>query len=186
MKKLAFVVEWLAWAAAVLATLVASVGLIYAGSGAEQSRTIAVYFSPHGGCTSALVKEIDAAKKTIYIHAYSFTSVPIAEAVLEAKHRGVKIEMLLDRSSSKGKGCQAVKLLDAKIPVRVNTTKGLAHSKIFIIDDDTIVTGSFNFSSRAESVNEENMLVIHDRSLVTIYLANWTNCQIASKSLSSN
>jgi hypothetical protein len=41
-----------------------------------QSLPIKVYFSPKGGCTEAVVKEI-AAKKTILVQAYSFTSVPI-------------------------------------------------------------------------------------------------------------
>ena len=46
---------------------------------------VEVYFSPKGGCTGAVVKEIDAAEKTILVQAYSFTSAPIAKALVEAR-----------------------------------------------------------------------------------------------------
>src|SRR5690242_3539189 len=57
---------------------------------------IDVYFSPQGGCTDAIVDEINAAKDTILVQAYSFTSKPIAAALVEAHKRGVKIQAILD------------------------------------------------------------------------------------------
>jgi phosphatidylserine/phosphatidylglycerophosphate/cardiolipin synthase-like enzyme len=57
-----------------------------------------VYFSPHGGCTEAIVKEIDEAKTEVLVQAYSFTSTPIAKALLNAHKRGVKVEAILDKS----------------------------------------------------------------------------------------
>ena len=59
---------------------------------------IAVYFSPHGGCTDAIVKELDAAKESVLVQAYSFTSAPIAKALMEAHKRGVKVQVILDKS----------------------------------------------------------------------------------------
>jgi hypothetical protein len=43
---------------------------------------VKVYFSPRGGCTEAIVDEIDHAKSEIYVQAYSFTSAPIAKALV--------------------------------------------------------------------------------------------------------
>ena len=60
---------------------------------------IEVYFSPKGGCTEAVVKEIDAAKTTILVQAYSsFTSAPIAKAPVQAHKRGVDVRVILDKS----------------------------------------------------------------------------------------
>ena len=59
---------------------------------------IEVFFSPKGGCTEAVVKEINAAKTTILVQAYSFTSTPIAKALVDAHKRGVKVEVILDKS----------------------------------------------------------------------------------------
>jgi phosphatidylserine/phosphatidylglycerophosphate/cardiolipin synthase-like enzyme len=55
---------------------------------------IEVYFSPKGGCTEAVVKEINAAQKMILVQAYSFTSVPIAKALVDAHKRGVQIKVI--------------------------------------------------------------------------------------------
>ena len=57
-----------------------------------------VYFSPHGGCTDAIVRELDKAKSTVFVQAYTFTSAPIAKALLNVHKRGVKVEVILDKS----------------------------------------------------------------------------------------
>jgi phosphatidylserine/phosphatidylglycerophosphate/cardiolipin synthase-like enzyme len=61
---------------------------------------IAVYFSPKGGCTEAIVDELKAAKKTIDFQAYSFTSTDIAKALADANERGVKVRALLDKKET--------------------------------------------------------------------------------------
>jgi len=58
-----------------------------------------VYFSPNGGCTEAIVKELDKAKTSILMQAYSFTSAPIAKALVNAHKRGVRVEVILDKSN---------------------------------------------------------------------------------------
>jgi len=58
-----------------------------------------VCFSPDGGCTTAIVDQIDNAKSKILIQAYSFTSMPIAKALLNAHKRGVHVEIILDKSN---------------------------------------------------------------------------------------
>ena len=63
---------------------------------------IDVYFSPKGGCTEAVVAELDAAKATIFVQAYSFTSAPIAKALVDAHKRGVAVRVILDRSPADG------------------------------------------------------------------------------------
>jgi phosphatidylserine/phosphatidylglycerophosphate/cardiolipin synthase-like enzyme len=69
---------------------------------AEEDRPlppIEVHFSPNGGCTDAIVKEIHEAKKSVLVQAYSFTSSPIAKALVSAKGPGMRIEVILDATS---------------------------------------------------------------------------------------
>ncbi len=134
---------------------------------------IEVYFSPHGGCTEAAVKEINAAKATILVQAYSFTSTPIAKALLEAHKRGVKVEVILDKSQRTEKYSEADFLVNVGIPTKIDAQHAIAHNKIMVIDDQTIITGSFNFTKAAEEHNAENMLVIRSPELATKYTANW-------------
>ncbi len=134
---------------------------------------IVVRFSPRGGCTEAIVREIDAARSSILIQAYSFTSVPIAKAVVGAYKRGVHVEVILDRSQKTEKYSEADFLRDAGIPVLIDSQHAIAHNKVMIIDGQVVITGSFNFTKQAEQSNAENLLVIRDKILADQYAANW-------------
>ena len=68
------------------------------GQQAQALPPIQVYFSPNGGCTDAAVREINAAKTTILVQAYRFTSPPIAKALVDAHKRCVQIQVILDKS----------------------------------------------------------------------------------------
>jgi phosphatidylserine/phosphatidylglycerophosphate/cardiolipin synthase-like enzyme len=64
---------------------------------------VAVYFSPGGGCTEAVVRTLEAAHTQVLVQAYSFTSAPIAEALTDARKRGVKVMAVLDKSNQTDK-----------------------------------------------------------------------------------
>ena len=64
----------------------------------QKEATLKVYFSPKGGCTDAITKEIDQAKTEIFIQAYSFTSAPVAKALVNAHKRYVKVHAILGKS----------------------------------------------------------------------------------------
>lgn len=122
--------------------------------------TIDVYFSPRGGATEAIVTEIKNAKKEILVQAYSFTSVPIAKALVEAKKRGIRIEAVLDKSQRSEKYSSADFIAHAGIPTYIDDKHAIAHNKIIIIDRQVLITGSFNFTKAAEERNAENLLII--------------------------
>lgn len=137
------------------------------------AQQIEVYFSPKGGCTEAVVKALDAATQTVLVQAYSFTSVPIAKALVNAHKRGVKIEVILDKSQRTEKYSEADFLRSMGIPVSIDARHQIAHNKVMVIDDGIVITGSFNFTKTAEENNAENLLVIRDKALAAKYTANW-------------
>ncbi|MHB8056200.1 MAG: phospholipase D family nuclease [Candidatus Aminicenantales bacterium] len=134
---------------------------------------IEVYFSPHEGATGAIVREIDRARSEIRVQAYSFTSAPIAEALLKAHKRGIKVEVILDKSQRTQKYSSSTFLTNAHIPTYIDDKHAIAHNKIIIIDRSVVITGSFNFTKAAEEKNAENLLVIRSKDLAKTYLANW-------------
>ncbi len=135
--------------------------------------TIDVFFSPHGGCTDAVVRELDKARSTVLVQAYSFTSRDIAKAIVDAHKRGVKVEVILDKSVLKDGYTEADFILHAGIPVKVDSLHAIAHNKIIVIDRGVVITGSFNFTKQAENSNAENLLVIRDKVIAEKYTANW-------------
>ena len=134
---------------------------------------LSVYFSPQGGCTDAIVQELGSAKTSILVQAYSFTSAPVAKALVAAHERGVKVEILLDKSHLTERYTNAPFLAKSGIPVKIDSAHAIAHNKVMIIDEETVITGSFNFTKAAEDKNAENLLVIKDRALASRYSQNW-------------
>ena len=60
-------------------------------------------FSPRGDSLQLVLKAIDSAKKSIHVAAYSFTSKPIATALVSAYKRGVDVQVIADKKSNSGK-----------------------------------------------------------------------------------
>jgi len=134
-----------------------------------------VYFSPHGGCTEAIVNALNHAKTEVLIQAYSFTSAPIAKALVEAHKRGVHVEVILDKSNKNksGKYSAADFMAHAEIPTFIDSAHSIAHNKVMVIDKETVITGSFNFTRAAENNNAENLLIIKSPELAREYISNW-------------
>jgi phosphatidylserine/phosphatidylglycerophosphate/cardiolipin synthase-like enzyme len=119
-----------------------------------------VHFSPKGGCQDALVQEIQKARREILVQAYSFTADPLTFALVEAKKRGVKVEVLLDRSNEVEKYSELHILLEHGLDPLIDAEHAIAHNKIMIIDQRVLATGSFNFTKQAEGENAENLLLL--------------------------
>ena len=119
------------------------------------------------------MRELDGAKHSLRVQAYSFTSAPIAKALVDAKRRGVDTEVILDKSQRSEKYSSADFVAHADIPTFIDAAHAIAHDKVIVIDGETVITGSFNFTKAAEEHNAENLLVIHDKTLATKYLENW-------------
>ena len=111
---------------------------------------IEIYFSPKGGAADAVVRALDGAKETVFVQAYSFTNKAIAEALIHAHQRGVVIHAILDKSVVKDRYSEADFVANSGIPVLIDSQHPIAHNKIMIIDGETVITGSFNFTNQAE------------------------------------
>jgi phosphatidylserine/phosphatidylglycerophosphate/cardiolipin synthase-like enzyme len=134
---------------------------------------VSVFFSPDGGATQAIVREIDKATLEVRVQAFSFTSTPIAKALVDAHRRGVSVEVILDKSQRTEKYSGATFLANGRIPVYIDSAHAIAHNKVMIIDSQTVITGSFNFTKAAEEKNAENLLIIRSKELASYYLDNW-------------
>lgn len=136
--------------------------------------SIEVAFSPDEGSERLVTKTIDSASKEVLVLAYSFTSAPVTNALLNALHRGVTVRMVVDYKNNiaedqSGKAKAALSALkNAGADVHVIRVYPIHHDKVIIADRQTVELGSFNYSSAAAHKNSENVLV------------NWNNPDLAS------
>lgn len=136
-------------------------------------------FSPWNDPEQALLEAIDGAREQILVQAYLFTSKPLARGLIAAHRRGVRVEVLLDAESNRPNSPSVLPdLLNAGIPVAVETRYNIAHNKLMIIDPASrhgaVATGSYNFTRSARVANAENMLILRDNpALAQAYARNW-------------
>ena len=145
--------------------------------------TLQACFTPGQNCTEEITDVIDAAKKSIFVQAYSFTSAAIAEHLVAAKKRGVNVNVILDKSQRTQRYSASHFLIHQHIPCWIDYKPAIAHNKVMIIDEKEVITGSFNFTKAAQAHNADNLLAIRDHSLAQLYLKNWQRRQAVSRSL---
>jgi phosphatidylserine/phosphatidylglycerophosphate/cardiolipin synthase-like enzyme len=132
--------------------------------------TIEVAFSPNEGSERLVVKVIDSAKSELDLLSYSFTSVPVVEALVRARHRGVTVRLVADaKDNLKADKARAAlgALVNAGADVRTIRVYPIHHDKVIIADRQSVELGSFNYSDAAAHKNSENVLV------------NWGNPKLA-------
>lgn len=163
------------WVATLVFVIIAFVGGYVAawrgpatGRGAERAAasldgSAQCFFSPDGGCTRAIVGEIASARHSVRLQGFTFASPQIAGALLDAKRRGVDVQLLMDAGAAADDRADLQPLLRAGVPIYVDGKHAAAHSKVVLIDTRTVITGSFDFTTAAETDNAENLLIVHDQ-----------------------
>lgn len=143
---------------------------------APASQVVESAFSPDGGAEALVLKTIGAARSSIRVAAYSFTSPAVTRALLAAKRRGVNVAVVVDDKGNRARSSlQALNLLvNAGIPTRTISAYAIHHDKYLVIDAQHVETGSFNYSASASTRNSENVIVVwNNPQLASRYLAHW-------------
>jgi phosphatidylserine/phosphatidylglycerophosphate/cardiolipin synthase-like enzyme len=133
-----------------------------------------VAFSPQGESLELVLSCIRAAERNILVAAYSFTSKPVALALIEAWERGVNVKVMADKKGNSSRHTAVTHLASQGIPVRLNGNYAIHHHKFMVIDGRHVQTGSFNYSAAAVKKNAENVLVLwNEPELAGQYAAEW-------------
>jgi phosphatidylserine/phosphatidylglycerophosphate/cardiolipin synthase-like enzyme len=131
-----------------------------------ESTHLNVYFSPDDGAAAQLIERILEAQRSIHFLAYSFTSDDIADAILNRAQAGVTVSGVFESSQVESNlGGEYFNLLDVGLDVRMDGNPRNMHHKVMIIDEQVVVSGSYNFSANAEERNDENLLIIENPEL---------------------
>lgn len=132
---------------------------------------LAVYFGPEDELAVALLGALAGARERIRFMAFSFTLDDLGAMLLQRANAGAQVQGIFERVGSESVWSELGPLYCAGLDVRQDGNPYLLHHKVFIIDDDTVVTGSANFSAAGTESNDENMLIIEDAALAAAYAA---------------
>ena len=146
---------------------------------AKQVQTVAVtseslvtaFFSPKGGIEQQILTSIGGAVATIEMAAYAFTNENIANALVDAINRGVKVALVMDRSETKGPQASLHDELEkAGTAIRlISPPGGIMHDKFIVVDGKSVEWGSYNYTGRAEEANFENATFLSSGNLAQKY-----------------
>ena len=126
------------------------------------------YFCPEDDCADKVVNLIKNAKQSVYFMTFSFTSEKIADVLISKE--GIEIKGVFDKGQASNKYSQDERLKGFGIDAVLDKSKYKMHHKVFIIDNETVVTGSFNPTLSADAKNDENLLIIHDKKIADAFL----------------
>lgn len=130
-----------------------------------QAHSDGVYFTRNGEKPDkAVLALIDNAKESLHLAIYALTEPRIVDALIRAHARGVAVQIITDFKQTQGDAQnKAVRMLiDAGIPVRVNSHSGLMHLKLLVVDAHDAAVGSFNYSKAASTINDEVVVLLSD------------------------
>ncbi|WP_309384829.1 phospholipase D-like domain-containing protein [Cerasicoccus frondis] len=129
------------------------------------------YFSPGSDCLNAILGSLRSARRTLDICVFTITDDRIVEAILEARERRVAIRIITDNDKAHDAGSDVRRLDRFGVAVRVDLTPDHMHHKFAIVDDERLLTGSYNWTRSAASHNQENLLITNDGDAVEAYEA---------------
>jgi phosphatidylserine/phosphatidylglycerophosphate/cardiolipin synthase-like enzyme len=143
------------------------------GNSKGQERHVEVenYFAPEDEVAAKVIAEIEAAQSRVRFMAFTFTSDDIANAMLERAREEIVVQGVMEKRNAEREYSEYKRLRAAVHDVLTDGNPYTMHHKVIIIDDATVILGSYNFTGNAENNNDENLLIIHDPEVAALFVA---------------
>ncbi len=148
--------------------------------------TVQIAFTPGDDAAGLIVDAIRKARRQVLVQTYSFTHEAIGQALIDAKRRGIDVQVIADQRQIESIATSKIEwLVEQGVLVWVDADHAAAHNKVMVIDNGAaealVITGSFNFTQAAQHRNAENLLILRGNpTLVEAYAANWRRHKIHS------
>ena len=143
---------------------------------------VIVAFSPSDGVRNIILDELSSAKNSVKLMAFSFTDQEIANRLGDLAKKGVSVKCLFDYGQANSKYSQDSYLRGCGVKIKLSPNRsGKMHHKVIVIDEETVITGSYNYSKNAELSNDENILILKNREIAAHYLKEFKRCWKGTK-----
>jgi phosphatidylserine/phosphatidylglycerophosphate/cardiolipin synthase-like enzyme len=129
-----------------------------------------VYFSPQDGVAKYVLQRLQSATTNIRFMTFSYTADDIANTMIAKAKAGLVVQGVFERQNATGTGAEYTKLKQGGVDVLEDGNCYILHHKVIIIDDRTVITGSYNFTASAERDNDENLVIVDDPAIARAYL----------------
>jgi phosphatidylserine/phosphatidylglycerophosphate/cardiolipin synthase-like enzyme len=125
------------------------------------------YFCPQDDCKEKIIQNIKQSNETIYFLLFTFTDKDIAQELIRKKEQGIEVKGIIENFQNKQYWVTPL-LEENNVTVKIFSKRELQHNKVFIIDNK-VITGSYNPTQAATTINDENILIITQPDIVEQY-----------------
>jgi phosphatidylserine/phosphatidylglycerophosphate/cardiolipin synthase-like enzyme len=131
------------------------------------------YFAPEDQVTEKLLALVGQAEDSIRFMAFSFTDDRLGKAMMDQDEAGLTVQGVFEERGADLEYSEFGRMYRAepRMDVRLDGNTYMMHHKVIILDNETVILGSFNFSRSADEKNDENVLVIHDKDVAAQFRA---------------
>jgi len=127
------------------------------------------YFSPGEDCMREIIRQFESARLSVDVCVFTITDDRITSAIEKAHRRGIAVRIITDNDKAYDAGSDIQRLIEAGVPTVIDRTEAHMHHKFAIVDGQRLLSGSFNWTRSATMVNEENLIVTDDGTLVAAF-----------------
>lgn len=131
------------------------------------------YFASEERLAPVIASAIATAREEVLFLAFSFTEQQIGDALLARAQAGTPVRGVFEATGADSPFSYYERLLQARLPnleVRKDGNRRIMHHKVFIIDRELVIFGSFNFSSSANESNDENVVMVYDPEFASYFV----------------
>lgn len=129
-----------------------------------------IFTSEDSALENVIIPLVQGAESSVYFMAFSFTDFPLADAMIQRRLRDLDVAGVFEAFGSTSESAEMRTLFCGDVPVRQDGNGGFLHHKVIIVDERYVVTGSLNFSTRAETANDENVIIIDNPDIARLYV----------------
>ncbi len=137
----------------------------------QDGTQVQIMFAPEDNVMPNVLQHIQNADSNIRFMAFSYTLDELGEAMLSKAEEGVNVQGIFEVRGSETEFSEMPAMFCTGLDVRQDGNSFTFHHKVIIIDNHTVMTGSFNFSDSATNNNDENMVIIQDADFAAQYIA---------------
>jgi phosphatidylserine/phosphatidylglycerophosphate/cardiolipin synthase-like enzyme len=131
---------------------------------------LVVFTSEDKALEAAIIPLVQGAVSSVRFLAFSFTDFPLADAMIQRSLHDVDVAGVFEAFGSESESAELRTLFCANVPVRQDGNGGFLHHKVIVVDERYVVTGSLNFSTRAETTNDENVIIVDNPDIARLYM----------------
>jgi phosphatidylserine/phosphatidylglycerophosphate/cardiolipin synthase-like enzyme len=128
------------------------------------------YFCPEGNCRDHVLENLQQAEKSIHFMTFSFTDIPISKLLVEKHKEGVQVQGVFENNQAGSRFSEFNRHTKYGLDVKKDHNNYMMHHKVFIIDEEIVITGSYNPSNNGNFRNDENILIIHDKRIAQQFM----------------